>query len=397
MGMRFSAKGSSPWQSGRDPLKLAIDAVGAKHGGATAILRSFVEAVLSWPEVTGVVVFGSKGVAAHLPEDAPCRVAALERPSNENPAGRLLWHVRGFRAAVEAAGADVAISLSGAAVGPGGTASFPLIQQSLPFYPEVVQRGSGAERLRLFTIRTLMRRAALSSRLVLVQTETMRGRVCRTFGLHPERVAVVPPGTGARDAATEEVSGFPQMEGFPETGRVLYVGNGSFYKNLGTLREGFRLLRRRGVNARLFATLSPRELGAPPEWATSLGQLRPSEVALAYRAATVVILPSLAETVGLPGLEAQASGTPVVAADRDFAREVYGEGATYFEPENAEDLAGRLATLLCDETARESSADRGRRNARRFEPGVFRARLRAAMLGATFEDRFSKTARIVDA
>src|SRR3989442_11549023 len=41
----------------------------------------------------------------------------------------------------------------------------------------------------------------------------------------------------------------------------------------------------------------------------------------AYELATLVVLPSLAETVGLPMPEAMSVGTPVLAADRAYAHD----------------------------------------------------------------------------
>ncbi len=54
-----------------------------------------------------------------------------------------------------------------------------------------------------------------------------------------------------------------------------------------------------------------------------------SELAAYYRAARLVVLPSLAEGFGLPLVEALACGAPVLASDLPVLRQVGGEGVVY--------------------------------------------------------------------
>jgi len=59
------------------------------------------------------------------------------------------------------------------------------------------------------------------------------------------------------------------------------------------------------------------------------GYVEKSELAMLYRRALCVVLPSRYEGFGLPVLEAMACGTPVVAADEPALREVGGDAAVY--------------------------------------------------------------------
>lgn len=67
-----------------------------------------------------------------------------------------------------------------------------------------------------------------------------------------------------------------------------------------------------------------------------------------YRAAEALILASHIEGWGLPTGEALWNGTPVLASDIPVLREVCGDLAWYFPPEDAETLAGQLERLLTD-------------------------------------------------
>src|SRR5207245_5862597 len=85
-----------------------------------------------------------------------------------------------------------------------------------------------------------------------------------------------------------------------------------------------------------------------------------------YHGAKVFAFPSADETFGLPVLEAQASGTPVVAGDIPALREVGGDGALFVAPGSASALAEGLADVLSSAPLRQRLQERGRRNAARF-------------------------------
>jgi len=74
----------------------------------------------------------------------------------------------------------------------------------------------------------------------------------------------------------------------------------------------------------------------------------------------MLVMPSLAETVGLPMLEACAIGCPVLAADLPYAREICGEAASFFRANNVKACARAICALIADPAARDALARRGR-------------------------------------
>jgi glycosyltransferase involved in cell wall biosynthesis len=82
-----------------------------------------------------------------------------------------------------------------------------------------------------------------------------------------------------------------------------------------------------------------------------------------YRSAAAVVFPSLYEGFGLPPLEAMACGCPVAASDATSLPEVCGDGAEYFDPRSAADMAGAIGRVLADHSA---CAARGLARAQRF-------------------------------
>src|SRR5688500_15426250 len=77
-------------------------------------------------------------------------------------------------------------------------------------------------------------------------------------------------------------------------------------------------------------------------------------------------MPSLYEGFGLPVLEAMASGTPVIAADRAALPEVAGGAALLFDPDDPEAAATALTRVLSDPNLASDLTERGRARAATF-------------------------------
>ena len=84
-----------------------------------------------------------------------------------------------------------------------------------------------------------------------------------------------------------------------------------------------------------------------------------------YQGAFALLFPSRAEGFGLPPIEAQTLGCPVVCSDIPPHRENLSDSALFAGAEDAQGLADRLASLH-DSGTRAQLATRGRANARRF-------------------------------
>lgn len=64
-----------------------------------------------------------------------------------------------------------------------------------------------------------------------------------------------------------------------------------------------------------------------------------------YRAADVLIYPSLFEGFGMPPIEAMSCGTPVICSTRGSLREVVGDAAAIVDPENVRSIADKMKLL----------------------------------------------------
>lgn len=100
-----------------------------------------------------------------------------------------------------------------------------------------------------------------------------------------------------------------------------------------------------------------------------LGYVEAGELAALYEASSVVVFPTRYEGFGLPAVEAQQAGAPLICSDLPVLREVAGDGAVYAPVDDAAAFARALADLLDDDGARQDLAAKGRQNAARFSWG----------------------------
>lgn len=85
-----------------------------------------------------------------------------------------------------------------------------------------------------------------------------------------------------------------------------------------------------------------------------------------YRAASVLVLPSLDEGFGMPVLEAMTIGVPVIASNRGALPEVVGEAGLLVDPHDPEALAAAIDRMLSEDGLAEHCAEQGRARARAF-------------------------------
>lgn len=94
-------------------------------------------------------------------------------------------------------------------------------------------------------------------------------------------------------------------------------------------------------------------------------RLDDAELAKAYGAARMVVVPSLYEGFGLPALEALACGAPLISSNRASLPEVVGEAGLLCDPD-PESLTHAMAQMLADKELCEAYRKAGPIQAAKF-------------------------------
>lgn len=135
----------------------------------------------------------------------------------------------------------------------------------------------------------------------------------------------------------------------------VYVADGQPHKNHRRLLQAWRLLAAQGLRPSLALTLTERDaelrdtlLQAAREEGLDIHNLPPmshAQVQQLYAEARALLFPSMGESFGLPLVEAAAAGTPVIASERDFVRDICTPTET-FDPESAISIARAVQRFL---------------------------------------------------
>jgi glycosyltransferase involved in cell wall biosynthesis len=82
--------------------------------------------------------------------------------------------------------------------------------------------------------------------------------------------------------------------------------------------------------------------------------------------ADVFVLPSFYEGFGLPILEAQVAGSPVVTSNVSSMPEIAGEGAILVNPKDIEEIVEGIYKIIKDDSLKKDLIQKGYANAKRF-------------------------------
>ena len=197
-------------------------------------------------------------------------------------------------------------------------------------------------------------------------SEFSRRELVEHAGLDPERVTVVRGGVDERFSAEADHERAAAALGLVRP-YVLTVGTDDPRKNLGALELTAERLRADGIDlvaagdSRAHFSATGRTPGLK-----RIGYVSEADLPGLYSGALAFVLPSLYEGLGLPCLEAMASGVPVIAADRGALPETCGDAALLVDPEDPEQIAGAVQRALTDEQLRAKLTAAGLRRAGEF-------------------------------
>ena len=218
----------------------------------------------------------------------------------------------------------------------------------------------------------LVPRLARRARHIITVSQYSKSEICRYLLIPVSKVSVV--------YNAVDFHNFPLMQESPYPWPyILSVGALEPRKNISHLIAAFRQLPESDLHLVIVGAGSPKIFGKVAE--LSLGSREPTvddnliiftgvlndqELVNLYAKAAVFCYPSLYEGFGLPPLEAQACGCPVLVSNRASLPEIFGTSALYCDPENIDDIADKLQILINDQQLRTNLIRNGTKNFHRF-------------------------------
>ena len=210
----------------------------------------------------------------------------------------------------------------------------------------------------------------------MANSEFSKDDLVKTLGVDPKKITVVNLAPEERFTApigSEEITEVRRKYHLPPH-YVLTMGSTEPRKNVRAVIEAFGNLPadlkkkyRLVVGGRAWHHITPQDiLGEEADLVHFTNYVDDQDLPALYKGATVFVLASLFEGFGIPLLEAQAVGTPILSSNRTSLPEIGGRGAEYVDPEDRDAITREMAKLLQDEKRRKELVAAGRVNLRRF-------------------------------
>lgn len=222
-----------------------------------------------------------------------------------------------------------------------------VLQNCLLFQPQIIRTFPWKKRLRLSIERYWLLYFQKHATRFIVQTNSM-AQLARTQLNSPTSITIFPfANTFLQEAA-------PQIKRLKND--FIYVASGEVHKNHLCLLDSWVLLAQEQIRPSLLLTVDPYFY---PELSQkislyrekfglkiiNLGRVTPEEIHRLYQNAKAMIYPSLGESLGLPLIEALSHKLPILAAEKDYIRDVVSPIET-FEPTSSLSIARAIKRFL---------------------------------------------------
>lgn len=206
---------------------------------------------------------------------------------------------------------------------------------------------SAVQRVKFGIARAVFRTNVNKVGAAIVQTATMQRGLKAAYPMLGDRIYVI-----AQPPPDWLLKSGLQRKGRVISGklRLFYPAAAYPHKNHALLYSAAMLPGwSRGVDD-LIVTVPPSKSISEVSTVQAVGRLSSEDMQKEYALADALVFPSLAESYGLPLVEAMWLGLPIICADLPYSRDLCGEEAIYFSPNDPEsleraitELSGRLA------------------------------------------------------
>jgi len=232
---------------------------------------------------------------------------------------------------------------------------------------------------RLKVLRPAIEHAAQVADHLITDSQQVRQEVMSYFGIPGERVTAIPLATPLNNTAIDYPARdqFLTKMGLRPDGYILFVSTLEPRKNISGLLGAYELLPSQ-LRQRYPLVLAGQLGWKSQDISRALdrakrrgdviqpGYLSNAQIRHLYAGARAFVFPSFYEGFGLPLLEAQSYGVPVISSDCSCMPEVAGDAAILVNPEAYSALADAMQQLIEDDQLHASLSSRGIENAGKY-------------------------------
>lgn len=208
---------------------------------------------------------------------------------------------------------------------------------------------------------------------IITPSETVKGQLIKRFNLDEAKIEVTYEAAvlgGKGDNKSKIYNNYNLPSKF-----AIYTGNGYPHKNLKRLINAWKeIYQKTGTHLLLICgrtVFSARlqkiiDLNQAKNYIHLKGFLEDEELEQYYSKALIYVFPSLSEGFGIPGLDALNCDLPLVCSDIPVFREIYGEAACYFNPQDEKDISQKISAVINNHRLKQKLIKQGREQAKRY-------------------------------
>jgi len=226
----------------------------------------------------------------------------------------------------------------------------------------------------------LIERVARKADKILTVSNYTKNDIIKFLKISAEKILVAYDGVDLPEATSGDACEKILQEFGIEGKYLLYVGSAYPHKNLEKLVEAFGEIKKDYPQLQLVLggknDFFYKRLKKTAETAENFGEIKDSiiftdylsddKLSCLYDNAELYVFPSLMEGFGIPPLEAQSYGVPVVCSNATCLPEILGESALYFDPNNISDMAEKICLALASPDVRNELIRKGSENIKKY-------------------------------
>ena len=346
-------------------LKVGIDASRNRSGGSIAYLIGILnEGCFLRHGIQEVHLWAYRALLDKIP-DYPWLVKHNPVELERSLLWQLRWQATQLPRVVATVGCDILFSTDASTL----CRVKPMVvlsQDMLSYEPGVMEYfGYTKARLRLLVILLVQNSAFRFADGVIFLTAYAAEVIQQSCGKLAHFVCI-PHGVGAEFKTIQKLKAWPKGDDQPI--QCLYVSNTEMYKHQWVVVKAIALLRARGYNLNLnlvgggigeakrrldeeITNLDPHKV-----FVTQTEFLPHKELPALLARADIFIFASSCENMPVTLLEAMAASLPIACSNRGPMPGMLGDGGMYFDPENADAIAGAVEKIIEDPLRRAELA-----------------------------------------
>ena len=205
------------------------------------------------------------------------------------------------------------------------------------------------------------------SKHIITVSEYSKKEISDYFGVDKDKISIVYNGVDNKFKPKK----LPNQDRY-----ILGVSSVAYHKNIIRLIESFLLLKNNYIKLYIVGSLNKKiygkeslkiiNLAKKNQNIKYLGRVDDDKLIELYSNAVCFVYPSLYEGFGIPPLEAQACGCPIVISDIPVFKEVYANSALFFNPYDPEDMAKKIENIIDSSNMRKELIQKGFKNVKKY-------------------------------